>query len=346
MSRTQTPETPDMEIQRQVVAMYERHPFPAYTDKFRKASEEMVLKMRLLGMDEAEYTHKRILDCGCGTGEFTCWYAARDNEMTAIDLSGPSIEHAKAYAAGYDLQDRITFRQHSVLDMDFPDASFDLVYSYGVLHHTPDPYRGFQNMVRVCKPDGVVILSVYSLYSRFIHRLKQRLIGFLAGEDIEKRCLWGKRLFPFTARKLKLRAHDDSDAVLYDQFAIPHESLHTVGELLEWFDRNGIEYMGGFGPLRIRDHLYAACLPEYEQFETTFDGYVLARVASRCLKGLARLLRYHADDQPTFTRPSRASQLMVQIGWFFLGLRFSCFSIAGRKRGRASPPEELRGERT
>ena len=328
----QTHDSPDMDIQRQVVAMYERHPFPAYTDKFRKASEEMVLKMRLLGMGEDAYTHKRILDCGCGTGEFTSWYAARGNEVTAVDLSGPSLEHAKAYAAGYDLQDRITFRQHSVLDLDYADASFDVVYSYGVLHHTPDPYRGFQQMVRVCKPGGVVIVSVYSLYSRFIHRQKQRLISLLAGDAIERRCQWGKRLFPLTARKLKLRAHDDSDAVLYDQFAIPHESLHTVGEILDWFDKNDLEFMGGFGPLRLRDHIYAACLPEYHQFETTFDGYLLTRVASRCLKGLAALLRYRPEDVRTFPRPSRLSQVLVQLGWFCLGLRFSCFSIAGRKR--------------
>ena len=69
--------------------MYEAHPFPAYTDKFRKASEEMFLKMRLLGLSEDDYTNKKILDCGCGTGEFTCWYASRGNQMTAIDLSRP-----------------------------------------------------------------------------------------------------------------------------------------------------------------------------------------------------------------------------------------------------------------
>lgn len=321
------------DIEKQVVAMYERHPFPAYTDKFRKASEEMFLKMRLLGLSQEEYSDKKILDCGCGTGEFTTWYAARGNRMTAIDLSRPSIEQAKAYAAGYDLDDRIEFRRHSVLELDFPEDSFDIVYSYGVLHHTPDPYRGFQNMVRVCKPGGIVIVSVYNLYSRYILRQKQRLINVLAGDDVEKRFKWGKRLFPITARKLKLRAHDESDAILYDQFAIPHESLHTVGEILGWLRDNDLEYLGAFGPLRLRDYIYAAALPEYERIETTFAGYPLARAASACLKGLARGLGYRAEDVRTFPPPGRLSRFLVQTGWFFLGLRFSCFSIAGRKRG-------------
>lgn len=319
------------DIQNRVVAMYEKHPFPSYTDKFRKASEELYLKMRLLGIPEEGYTGKKILDCGCGTGEFTCWYAAQGNAMTAIDLSGPSIERAKAYAEQNGLADRIDFRKMSVLEMDLPENSFDIVYSYGVLHHTPDPQRGFANMVRACKPGGIVIVSVYSLYSRFILRMKQKLINAIAGDDVEKRMKWGKRLFPLTARKLKLRAHDASDAILYDQFAIPHESLHTAGEVLGWLDDHGLEYQGSFGPLRLRDYLYAACLPEYKRLEPTFDGYFLTRVASRCLKLMARAVGFKPEKERKFKRPGILSRFLVQLGWFFLGLRFSCFSIAARK---------------
>lgn len=327
MSQTQAAER----IQQQVVAMYERHPFPSYSDKFRKASEELFLKMRLLGLSEEDYKDKKILDCGCGTGEFTCWYASQGNDVTAIDLCGPSQEQAKQYASSYQLDDRIDFRQMSVLELDLPDNSFDIVYSYGVLHHTPDPYRGFQNMVRVCKPGGLVIVSVYNLYSRRIHRMKQGLINMLAGDDIEKRCQWGKRLFPLTARKLKRRAHDDSDAVLYDQFSIPHESLHTAGEVLGWLDKLGLQYQGAFGPLRLRDYLYAASLPEYKRLETTFDGYPLSRAASCLLKLASRACGYQPEEHRTFPRPSILSRFMVQSVWFALGLRFSCFSIAARK---------------
>lgn len=318
-------------LQQQVIDMYEAHPFPAYSDKFRKASEEMHLKMRLLGLSQEDYQGKRILDCGCGTGEFTCWYANQGNQVTAVDLSKASLSHAQRYAESYGLDQDINFHRMSVLELGLPDNTYDIVYSYGVLHHTPDPYQGFQEMVRVCKPGGVVIVSVYSLYSRYIHRLRQRLLGRLAGDDIEKRCHWGKLLFPLTARKLKLRAHDSSDAVLYDQFSQPHESLHTVPEVLGWMDEHAIQYLGGFGPLRIRDHLYAACLPEYEDFETTFDGYLLSRVASRALKRAAKTCRWDPNQHRTFPRPSKASQQLVQTAWFFLGLRFSCFSIAGRK---------------
>ncbi len=324
------------EIERRVVGMYERHPFPAYSDKFRKASEEMYLKMRLLGFSEEDYRNKKILDCGCGTGEFTCWYAAQGNEVTGIDLSEPSLRHARAYAEKYDLDDRIEFVQKSVLELDLPEDSFEIVYSYGVLHHTADPYQGFQNMVRVCKPGGVVIVSVYSRYSRALHNLRRAMINRIAGEDVEKRLVWGRRLFPFTARKLKLRAHDESNAILYDQFSIPHESQHSVGEILSWLDENDLDYIGAFGPLRVRDYVRAAALPEYQRFETTFAGYRLSRLASRVLKIVARLGSDGEDSKLEFERPSIVSRFLVQSAWLVLGLRFSCFSIAGRKRAASS----------
>jgi 2-polyprenyl-3-methyl-5-hydroxy-6-metoxy-1,4-benzoquinol methylase len=318
-------------IQQQVVAMYERHPFPAYSDKFRKTAEEMDLKMRLLGVPQSDYHGRKILDAGCGTGEFTCWYAARGNEVTAIDLSRPSLEHAKAYAAKYHLDDRIDFQQQSVLDLNLPNETFDFVYCYGVLHHTPDPHRGFRELVRVCKPGGVVVVSVYNRYSRFMHRLRQKLIARMAGDDVERRCRLGKRLFPRTARRIKKRAHDASDAVLYDQFSQPHESAHTVGEVLGWMDLSGLSYTGAFGPLRLRDHLYAACLPEFREFEKIFDGYPGARMAAALLRSAARLAGMRATEDRTLSRPGAVSRFLVQMGWFFLGLRFSCFSIAGRK---------------
>ena len=72
----------------------------------------------------------------------------------------------------------------------------------------------------------------------------------------------------------------------------------------------GLDYIGAFGPLRIRDYIYAACLPEYEKLETTFSGSLLARVASRVLKKLASFCAYKSDKYQTFPRPSKFSQMV------------------------------------
>lgn len=53
--------------------------------------------------------------------------------------------------------------------LPFPDNHFDLVYSYGVVHHTPDTYRALQEIVRVTKPDGEIKLMIYN--RRSVHAL-------------------------------------------------------------------------------------------------------------------------------------------------------------------------------
>ena len=77
--------------------------------------------------------------------------------------------------------------------------------------------------------------------------MRQFIVRMVAGEDIDNRVAWAKRLFPGTCRKLKLN-REDYDVVLYEDFGIPYESQHSVGGVLGWFDRNGIDYLGAFGP--------------------------------------------------------------------------------------------------
>jgi len=111
-------------LQEKVISMYEQHPFPSVDDPFRKTAEEMDLRLKLLGLRRGDFTNKKILDAGCGTGEYTCWFASQGNDMTGIDLSRPSLERARKYAQGNGF-DKIQFEHQSVLDLQFPDNSFD-----------------------------------------------------------------------------------------------------------------------------------------------------------------------------------------------------------------------------
>jgi len=318
-------------IQEKVVAMYERHPFPSVDDPFRKTAEEMKLRLKLLGLSCEDYSNKNILDAGCGTGEYSCWYASQGNSVTGIDLSLPSLERAKAYAHNYGIQN-IKFDHQSVLKLKFPDNTFDLTYSMGVLHHTPDPFRGFQEIVRVTKPGGIVIVSVYNRFGRLRHNLRQRWVNFLAGDDMDHRVNVAKKWFPKTCRQLKARMRSSSDTILYDAFGIPHESQHSIGEILKWFDCNGIDYMGAFGPVSIGDTLFALRQQEYKKFEESLEAYPLSVRVGRILSVLARIFgKTDTDKNRVFERPSWFSRGLTQMGWFILGFRFSIFSLAGRK---------------
>lgn len=323
-----------LEIESSVVKMYELHPFPSVQDKARKIEDDMKLRLLFQGIKPEDYVGKMVLDAGCGTGGYSCWYARRGSYVTAVDLSEASLRLASEYAQKEGITN-IKFERQSVLKLDFPDASFDYVYSMGVLHHTPDPYGGFRELCRVLRPGGVLMVSLYNKFGRFRHNTKQRILRTLAGDDIDRRVLWAKRLFPGTCRSLQKNRGGDPDIILYDAFGIPHESQHSIGEALQWFDHNGIQYLGAFGPVTIRDNLLALKLLQQDQFQgfkRLFDGF---SVAGRAVNTLPRIVGGAVGDVPpddlTFQRPSWFSRASVQFCWFLLGFRFSIFSLAGRK---------------
>ncbi|GEM_PF-655410 len=321
------------EIQKKVVGMYSEHPWPGGT---RNADEEMGWRLRVLGIQKEDYQGKRVLEMGCGTGEYASWYAVNGaKEVVGVDLSDGSLAIAREGAATKQIKN-IQFLKQDVLKLDLPDNSFDYAYSVGVLHHTGDPYKGFQHLCRVTKPGGIVVVSLYNSYSRFVLRIKQTICKILGGDDIDKRVRVAKWLFPLTINSLNKRYHGvNTEEIIYDIFGFPHESVHTAEEVLEWFDKNNIDYIGSFAPLRLKDYIYAFSLPEYKEFRATFSGFPLMRMVGDFLSKLSTtVLKPDLDKEGKvrFERPSGFSMLVCQLIWLFFGTRFNCFTIAGRKR--------------
>jgi ubiquinone/menaquinone biosynthesis C-methylase UbiE len=313
-------------IRRQVVGMYSNVPWPGN----RRADEEMGWRLRSMGIEPRDYTGKNVLEIGCGTGDYALWYATHGAaHVTGVDLSDGSLAAAAEKKRAHSVEN-ITFLKQDVLQLDLPDEKFDYTYSVGVLHHTGDPLRGFEHMVRVTKPGGVVILSLYNKYSRFALNLRQKICKRLGGDDLEARVRWGQRLFPIATWKLNKRYHElNYEAVLYDCYACPHETLHSAREVLGWFERCGVRYTGSFAPLRIQDYAYVFSLPEYRQFRKTFAGFPIMRWVG---DGLAKLSRRGArDERHEFPPPGRVNPVLCQLMWVPFGLRISCFTVAGRK---------------
>ena len=316
------------ELQQTVVGMYSEHPWPLH----RNADEEMGWRLKCLGVVPDDYQGKRIIDMGCGTGEYALWYAAQGaGDVVGIDMSPGSLSVARQRKEESKLEN-VSFQSMDLLKCDFPDNSFDYSYSVGVLHHTADPLRGFRHLARVTRPGGVVVVSLYSKYSRRLLRCKQTLCRWLGGSDIDARVRWGKRLFPRTLRKLDKRYHGlITDQIGYDIFGFPHESLHTAGEVLRWFDANKISFKGAFAPLRLRDYLYAFAQPEYRTFRSTFDGFPVMRTVADLLEIASARTVGASETVRTFARPGPLSRTLSQCAWILFGLRFNCFTIAGTK---------------
>jgi SAM-dependent methyltransferase len=110
------------------------------------------------------YHGKRVLEIGVGSGtDFLQWVRA-GAEAYGVDLTQAAIETTKAHLKAYGLS-CADLRTADAQALPFEDNKFDLVYSWGVLHHTPDTLGAIGEAVRVTKPGGTVKLMLYNRHS-------------------------------------------------------------------------------------------------------------------------------------------------------------------------------------
>lgn len=99
---------------------------------------------------------KKILDVACGTGEFLKEAKKRDMEIFGVDISDYAIQDAKKHIAGKFLVD-------SGEQLPFKKEEFDLVTCIGSLEHFGSQAKGIQEMARVVKKSGIVLIHVPNL---------------------------------------------------------------------------------------------------------------------------------------------------------------------------------------
>jgi len=213
---------------------YERAPFPGYpphdTLHALRARAERSPFPRLI--DRAIPGDARIVDVGCGTGQMCLFLARADRLVVGADLTRASLRLAAAAAEQFGL-DRVQFVETDLQRPGLRPGAFDVVYSSGVLHHTPDPRASFARLARLARPGGTIVLGVYNLLARLPARLR-RLAALLPGFQ----------LVSFDP-VLRDRQHEPArrEAWLRDQYRHPEEHSHTLAEVQGWFAENGVEYL-------------------------------------------------------------------------------------------------------
>jgi len=106
---------------------------------------------------------KRVLEIGCGIGTDTISFARAGAAVTAVDLSEQSLDLARRRAAVYGLEDRIRFVQADAEQLAdaLPAEPYDLVYTFGVIHHTPHPGRILDQARQCMRPGSELKVMVY-----------------------------------------------------------------------------------------------------------------------------------------------------------------------------------------
>lgn len=133
-------------------------------DYQRQTTERYRLEPYIPPFAEFErYRGRRVLEIGVGLGADHQCFAEAGAELTGIDLTERAIGHVRRRLELCGLSSDL--RTGSAEKLDFPDDSFDLVYSWGVLHHTPDTAGAVREVLRVLKPGAEAKVMIYHKHS-------------------------------------------------------------------------------------------------------------------------------------------------------------------------------------
>lgn len=148
-------------------------------------------------MDLGNLAGKRVLEIGCGMGMHSEMLLKAGAKLTSIDISPTSAQATTRRLALRGLTGDV--RQMDAEKIDFPDATFDLVWSWGVIHHSSSTTRVLSQIDRVLKPGGEARIMVYALdgMSAYI-TLAKYMFSFWRGRNIDE-MLW-RDADGFTAR--------------------------------------------------------------------------------------------------------------------------------------------------
>lgn len=159
-------------------------------DEMQQFNNQMQERYRLepyiipfAGFDQ--WKGKKVLEIGVGLGSDHQCFAAGGADLYGIDLTERAIDHTRRRLALFGLHSQL--KTGDAENISFPDNTFDLVYSWGVIHHSPNTPKAVQEIHRILRPGGECRIMIYHTWS---------FVGYM---------LWCRyallRLRPFTSLK-------------------------------------------------------------------------------------------------------------------------------------------------
>ncbi len=291
----------------QVKAFYEETPFPNYDDhdSVRSLIEKARQGHYARTLDEAIPYNSSVLEVGCGTGQLSNFLGISCRRVIGTDLCLNSLRLAEKFRCEHNLT-RVRFVQANLFRLPYQREQFDVILCNGVLHHTSDPYGGFQGFLPLLRPGGYIVIGLYNTYGRLMTNLRRKLFRLTGGA--------GKWIDPYL-RSVSM-SKDKQRAWFADQYQHPHESTHTFGEVLQWFHQNGLEFVNGVPALTANGNGKAQGLFQQSDPGSAWDHFTVQTrqiVAGSREGGFFIMIARRPDGQATVRKNPAAAYSLTSV---------------------------------
>jgi tetratricopeptide (TPR) repeat protein len=277
----------DDDVSRKVREQYEENPYPRWV-KLPADAGRVELEAHLRekfplvrwrsfgGSDDL-----RVLIAGCGTGRHPIDFARRFAcvRVLAVDLSRASLAYAARKTNELAISN-IDYAQADLLRIDALPDGFDVIHAVGVLHHLSDPWAGWRALLSRLKPDGVMLVGLYSERARAdvsIVRDFLRARGDRATAEDIRRCRQELLGFPERSPQHNVTLSPDFHAIgdCRDLLFHAHEQQVTLPQIARFLGDNRLNLLGFDLAANVRRQYALACpndaamidLGRWHQFE-------------------------------------------------------------------------------
>lgn len=226
-------------------------------DVIRPDEDEAVFRVKT-GLEPRDLNGRIVLDAGCGGGRYAALLGCHGVRVIGIDLSD-AVTRASQVCRDFP---QAAIVQADLLDLPIADASVDVAFSIGVLHHCPDPRRAFHEVARCVRPGGTLAVWLYrrntppqewinsairAVTTRTPARVLEPIaVGLAALGAIPVLNKTLNRVFNFSNHSDRtLRVCDN-----FDWYAPRYQSHHTTEQLHSWFQEEGFDSIRELAPAR------------------------------------------------------------------------------------------------
>ena len=256
------------DISDRVRSFYEETPFPHYDELDSRHSLQEKAQMGVFAklLEQQIPEGALVWEAGCGTGQLSNFLGMSwKRQVFGGDLCLNSLKLAKGFADRNVIRN-VSFAQMNLFQAPFKDAVFDVVISNGVLHHTADCEGAFRAILSKLKPGGHILVGLYNRYARLPTLWKRAGFG-----------MFGRSLYFLDHRLKDFETNPDRVKAWFgDQYQHPHETRHSMDEVLGWFGRYGVAFVNGI------PHVDGSEFASDERlFEPRSAGHAVGRIATQ-----------------------------------------------------------------